>query len=297
MSGPEAVQVTGEFGVSPTITFDPPLTVREPSETVLIDGDAPDLSSGDPLLVDWVALDGSTGEVLGDTWATAPGVFSFTVDSLGEELYSAVNASGTNDRVLLLEPAPGEAGVAGSRVVVVDIRPARAQGDPVEPPGGLPKVSLAENGEPSVTIPDGDPPADRVEQLLIKGSGAQVQPDSVIIVQYSVVQWSDGEVRTTTWGPDSLPQTLDMTTALPGLTEGLLDHAEGSQILIVAPPEETTGDDTLVFVVDILAIVRDAQGDATPTATPTPAGTPTSTADAAPAGSASPEASPSEDAG
>lgn len=273
-TGPETVEVTGEFGVSPTVTFDPPLTVREPSLTVVIDGDGPPLAPGEPLLVDWVAIDGATGDVLADTWTSAPGVHTLTEESLGEELYRAVTASGTNDRVLLLEPAAGDAGVAGSRVVVTDVRPARAQGEPVPVPEGLPEVSLAANGEPIVSIPAAAPPADRVEQLLAKGTGAQVRPDSVLIVQYKVVQWSDNQVRASTWGEGALPQQLDMTTALPGLTEGLLDHTEGSQVLIIAPPEQTTGDDTLVFVVDILAVVRDAEASATPTATPTPAATP-----------------------
>lgn len=269
VSGPEAIEVTGDFGVRPTVTFDAPLSIKERSVTVVIDGEGPALAPGAPILIDWLAIDGTTGAELETTWQTAPDVFAFTAESLGDELYAAVAASGTNDRVLLIEPVSSASGVPGSRVVVADVRAARAQGTPVPPAAGLPVVTLADDGAPIVTFPGTAPPAERVEQLLIKGAGAQVEADSTLIVQYSVVQWSDGAVRVTTWGAGSLPQTLELETAIPGLSQGLLDHTVGSQVLLVVPPAEATGDDTLVFVIDILAVVHEP-GAAT--ASPTPSG-------------------------
>jgi peptidylprolyl isomerase len=267
-AGPEAVDVSGEFGVLPVVTFEVPLAVREPSVTVVLDADGPALVEGAPVLVDWIGFDGSTGEVIGETYTSAPEVFAFTRESMGDDLYAAVSASGTNDRVLYLEPATGEEGLPASHVVVVDVRPARAQGSAVAPQPGLPGVTLAEDGSPTVTIPGSPPPPDRVEQILIKGSGVQVEPGTELVVQFTAVRWSDGSVESTTWGQGELPQRLDLSTAIPGLALGLLDQTVGSQVLLVVPPAEALGTDTLVFVVDILAVVSGSETD--PSASPVP---------------------------
>jgi peptidylprolyl isomerase len=291
-AGPEAVDVSGDFGVLPVVTFDVPLAVREPSVSIVIDGDGSPLAEGDPVLVDWIGFDGSTGEVIGETYTSAPEIFALTRESLGDDLYAAVSGSGTNDRVLYLEPATGEAGLPASHVVVVDVRPARAQGTPVTPEPGLPGVTLAENGAPTVTIPGSPPPPDRLEQILIKGSGAQVEPGAELVVQFTAVRWSDGSVGATTWGPGELPQRLDLSTAIPGLATGLLDQTVGSQVMLVVPPAEALGTETLVFVVDILAVVAGSATD--PSASPVP--TASVTASPRPTAVPSDEPTPSQSA-
>ena len=275
-TGPEDVDVAGGFGARPTVTFDVPFAVTESSVTVVIDGEGPDLVDGAAVLLDWLAIDGSTGEVIAETYPSAPEVFAFTPESLGDALYSAVRGSGTNDRVLYLEPATGESGLPAANVVVVDIRPARAQGERFSPPSGLPGVQLAANGAPTITIPGGDPPPDRVEQVLIKGDGQQVAAGSELIVQFTRVRWSDGAVEATTWGEGSLPERLDLSESMLGLSLGLLDQTVGSQVLLVVPPAEATGADTRVFVVDILAVASEANGEEgaspVPTASVSPSG-------------------------
>lgn len=263
--GPESVEVSGDFGSVPTVTFPTPMVVEEASITTLVDGEGPDLVDGAPLLVDWIAFDGRTGEVIADTFATLPGVFVFTEDSLGSVLYHAVDGSGVNDRVLSLEPTTSD-GVESAQVTVVDVRPARAQGEPVTPVVGLPFVALDADGAPLVALPGTEAPADLVQQVLIKGDGEQVAEGDTLLVQYSAVGWADGAVQASTWGEGQLPQTVELASAIPGLQQGLLEQTVGSQVLLVVPPELAYGGDTLVFVVDILDVVHDP--DATPTPVP-----------------------------
>lgn len=262
--GPDDVEVTGEFGLRPTVTFETPLVVDTESVTTVIDGDGDELVEGAPVLVDWIGFDGSTGALLGETYATAPEVFAFSQESLGDDLYAAVAASGTGDRVLYLQPTEVATGVRGAHVVVVDVRPARAQGEQMAPGEGLPTVSLAEDGAPTISVPDGDPPATLIQHPLVRGAGEQVGAESLLIVQYTGVRWSDGGVEATTWGDGRLPQQLDMATTIPGLAQGLLDQTVGSQVLVVVPPDLAFGSDTLVFVVDVLALVRESEPAATP---------------------------------
>lgn len=274
-AGPEAVEITGPFGQLPTVTFDVPFAVRETTASVVHDGDGPPLDEGMPILVDWIALDGSTGEVIDETYTGAPDVFTYGRETMGEELFTAVSAAGINDRVLYLEPARGDTGLPASHIVVVDVRPARAQGEPVAPEGGLPQVSLAENGAPTVKIPGSHPPPDLVEQVLIRGPGAQVQQGAELLVQFTAVRWSDGGVEATTWDDDGLPVRLDLETANRGLQVGLLDKTVGSQVLLVVPRGQALGTDTLVYVVDILAVVSDPAAEPTPEPTGTAAPGPT----------------------
>lgn len=271
VAGPEAVEVAGELGAVPTVTFEVPLVVEEKSVTTVIDGGGVPIPEGAPVLVDWVAYDGSTGDVLSETYTTAPQVLSHTEDSMGEDLYGVLDDAGFGDRLLVLEPTAGEAGVPGSAVTVLDARAARASGVPVPPREGLPIVTLAEDGAPSVTIPATPPPAGLQQQVLIKGAGEQVEADSELLIQYTAVNWADGSVRATTWGAGLLPELREMSGAITGLQEGLLDQTVGSQVLLVVPPDEAYGDHTVVLVVDILAVVHEPQ--ARPTPSPTPSAT------------------------
>ena len=271
VAGPEAVEVVGELGAVPTVTFDVPLVVEEESVTTVIDGGGAPIAEGAPVLVDWVAFDGSSGDVTSETYTTAPQVLSHTEDSMGEDLYGVLGDAGFGDRLLVLEPTAGVAGVPGSAVTVLDVRAPRASGDPVPPRAGLPTVTLAEDGAPTVTLPGTPPPADLQQQVLIKGAGEQVAADSELLIQYTAVNWTDGAVRATTWGPGLQPELRQMSGAITGIQEGLLDQTVGSQVLLVVPPDKAYGDDTVVLVVDILAVVHEPQ--ARPTATPTPSAT------------------------
>ena len=111
-------------------------------------------------------------------------------------------------------------------------------------------------------MPDAPPPEDLVVQPLLRGSGPQVQPGQVIIVQYQGVAWSDGTVFDSSWEPGELPTPfpIGVNSVLPGWDLGLVEQTVGSQVLLVVPPSLGFGagdtelaDETLVFVVDILA--------------------------------------------
>lgn len=258
---PEAeVVVTGEPRSMPELDYEVPLTVSEPVVEVISPGTGPELVDGEPILVDYYAESGGDASVVGETYSTDPKPYQLSAEALGQDIYQALSGQTVGTRLLHVVP-PAE-GQSAPTVTVFDILPTRASGEPVPPREDLPTVELAENGEPTVTIPPTEPPDDLVVAPLIRGTGPQVLPGQVVTVQYVGVRWSDGSVFDSSWAPGKLPSPFQIGVGqvIEGWDVGLVEQTVGSQVLLVVPPEMAYGgsehelaDETLVFVVDILA--------------------------------------------
>ncbi|MDO8107564.1 FKBP-type peptidyl-prolyl cis-trans isomerase [Isoptericola sp. b441] len=254
-----SVEVAGEPGKAPELHFTTPLDVPRQRVRVLAPGDGPELADGHPVLLDFYAESAQDGSVIAETYSGEPRAYTMSPDSLGPDLYNALHGRHVGARIL--QEAPGREGYPAT-VAVYDILPTRASGETVSPRRGLPTVTRGPNGKPTVSVPDADPPTDVVAQPLIRGDGPQVEPGQVITVQYVGVTWSDGKVFDSTWADGKLPADFPIGVgSLPkGWDEGLLEQTVGSQVLLVLPPgagfagtEKDLSDQTVVFVVDILA--------------------------------------------
>ncbi|WP_250444786.1 FKBP-type peptidyl-prolyl cis-trans isomerase [Actinotalea sp. C106] len=253
------VVVTGESGEVPELAYEMPLVIEEAMTEVVWEGQGPAVVEGEPVLVNFYAEDGAEGTVLGETFSSDPKPYLLSPDALGVDIYEALEGRTVGSRILHM--VPGDASTPPT-VAVFDLLPTRAEGEQVEAREGLPTVELAGTGEPSITIPDVEPPGDLVVQPLQRGSGDQVAPGQVVTVQYTGVAWSDGAVFDTTWAPGKLPATfpIGVGSVIAAWDEGLVEQTVGSQVLLVAPPamgyggdETELSEETLVFVVDILA--------------------------------------------
>ena len=145
---------------------------------------------------------------------------------------------------------------------VVAISPSRAEGEAVSPVEGLPVVTLADDGSPSIEVPDGtQEPGELVAQTLIRGAGPEVATGQVVAVQYTGWLW-DGTVFDSSWGGGApLTTQIGVGSVIMGWDEGLVGQTVGSQVLLVIPSDLAYGaegsgqippDATLIFVVDIL---------------------------------------------
>ncbi|MCL3861886.1 FKBP-type peptidyl-prolyl cis-trans isomerase [Actinotalea sp. K2] len=258
-SAPEVV-VTGEPGQVPVLEYEAPLTVGEARAEVVWEGEGPSVADGQPILVDYYAEAGADASLVGETFTSDPRPYLLSAEALGVDIYRALSGRTVGSRILHL--APPSDGQSSSTVAVFDLLPTRAAGEPVEPRDGLPTVELAENGEPTVTIPEGEPPSELVVQPLIKATGPQVEPMQVITVQFTGVRWSDGTVFDSSWDPGKLPAPfpIGVGSVIAGWDEGLVEQTVGSQVLLIIPPslgyggtDQELATETLVFVVDILA--------------------------------------------
>jgi peptidylprolyl isomerase len=122
---------------------------------------------------------------------------------------------------------------------------------------------FAENGQPTVTIPDAAPPAELKVATVITGDGAEVQAGDSVTVQYQGVNWTTGEVFDESWG--SAPATFSTDGVIQGFGDAMVGQTVGSRVVVIIPPALGYGpqggnasagigaEDTLVFVIDILA--------------------------------------------
>ncbi len=254
------VVVTGEPGVAPLLEYETPFVISEPRVEVVWEGAGPPVQEGEPILVDFYAEAGQDASVVGETYSSEPKAYLLSAEALGVDIFTALQGQTVGSRILNLVPpvdGPGPATIA-----VFDILPTRAQGEAVEPREGLPVVELGADGEPSISVPDTAPPTDLVVQPLIRGSGRQVAAGQVITVQFTGVSWSDGSTFDTSWGDGKLPAPfpIGVASVIEGWDVGLVEQTVGSQVLLVIPPrlgfggtDNELADETLVFVVDILA--------------------------------------------
>ena len=274
----DAVSVSGDAGAEPTVTFEAPLAPKATERTVVTEGTGDAIEEGDAVAISYAAYNATTGAKLtAGGFGDAAGLTVNVVNGQGviPGILKGVACSNVGDRVAVVFPPAdgfGEAGntdlgVAGTDqlLFVIDIKeklPTRATGEDQEPTDGFPEVKLADDGEPTVTMPKGDPPADLAVEVLKKGDGAEVTETSTVTVQYTGAIWATGTVFDQSWGVG--PTSFPVSGLITGFTQGLVGQTVGSQVVIVIPPgelgyeggNETAGisaTDTLVFVVDIIA--------------------------------------------
>ena len=275
----DAVTVAGDLGTEPTVTFDTGLATTVTQRTIAIEGPGEEVPAGGTATVAYVLYDATTGERVdgygyGDDESVA---FTADVTTVLAGIAKSIGCTTVGSRVVTVV-APDDAfgddgytdlGIAGgdTLIFVMDIEaliPTRADGVDQPVVDGLPTVVLDDDGAPTITLPATDAPTELQLAVLKLGSGDVVAADSSVIVQYTGVLWSTGEVFEQSWA-SSGPVSLVVDEVPAGLAAALTGQPVGSQVLVVVPPAlghgEATADstnelagETLVFVVDILAI-------------------------------------------
>ncbi|QFG26750.1 FKBP-type peptidyl-prolyl cis-trans isomerase [Actinomadura sp. WMMB 499] len=101
---------------------------------------------------------------------------------------------------------------------------------------------------------------------LVQGEGPEVKGGQLVALQYAGYFWRNGQVFNSTWG-EGHPAAVTIGTGevLKGWDEALVGRRVGSRLVLVVPPSlgygekglsqyGIRGDDTLVFVVDLLGV-------------------------------------------
>lgn len=279
-SGPasDAVDVQGALGAEPEVFFDAPLETAVTQRAVVLEGDGDEVEAGDVVSVNLALYNGATGELASTTPFSTSGAGVFVqvgTDRMLPGLVATLLCSTEGSRVvgvLAPEDAFGDAGQPdlgigpGTTLVYVfdvlyivgDQAAGEAQPELGSP---FPEIEWDADGRPTVTIPDADPPAELKIGLVIKGDGPIVGPDDEFTIHYQGVNWRTGEIFDESWG--GAPRSF--TNVISGFKKAVVGQTVGSRVVVLIPPEEGYGDsgnpnagiegtDTLVFVIDILAV-------------------------------------------
>lgn len=279
-TGIDAVTVKGENNAKPTVEFKKPFAVKETAAKVLAEGKGDKLAKGQQVIVDYVGLNGRDGKEFDSSWKGGkPATFKLADGALIKGFITGLVGQKIGSRVLIAIPSKDgyadgneQAGIkkGDSLLFVVDVKNAykplaKAEGDAVTPPAGLPAVTVDKTNTPTaITIPKTAVPTKLVVQPLIKGKGAKVTAENTINFHYIASNWRTAKKFDSSW---DRKQALDLPlaqTSVKGLTEGLVGQTVGSRVLLIMPPDKGFGTDlegtdvkktdTTVFVVDILGV-------------------------------------------
>ena len=119
--------------------------------------------------------------------------------------------------------------------------------------------------KPDVSIPEGTPPAELVLEDLEVGTGDEAVAGTRVTVHYVGVAWSDGRQFDASWDRnDTFTFGLGAGQVIAGWDEGVAGMRVGGRRRITIPPHKgygaqgaggvIKGGETLVFVVDLLAV-------------------------------------------
>lgn len=101
------VEVTGEVGEQPTMTFDQPFDADETTTRVLTEGDGVAIGPNLVATFHFVLVNGRDGSILGTSYAEAPASLEFE-DSLLPGIYKGLDGVTAGSRVLVgIAPADG----------------------------------------------------------------------------------------------------------------------------------------------------------------------------------------------
>jgi peptidylprolyl isomerase len=272
----------GGTNTAPTVTFKTkPLKVTATTTKVITAGKGAKLTKANAITFNYVLFNGKDGKQIESSFGKQPAGMDLSSASLLPGLTKGLAGQQVGSRLLLAIPPVDAFGAQGNAqagfgptdtvVFFIDLVSAStplatATGAAVPPKAGLPTATVDGAKAAVITVPKTAAPTKLIVQPLIKGAGAVVKTGQTIKVSYTGVLWKDGKKFDASADHGSSFDTVIGTgSVITGWDKGLVGQTVGSRILLVVPPAEGYGTkgsppligpkDTLVFVVDILAVV------------------------------------------
>ncbi len=296
-SASKTIEVAGEVGADLELTSKTPVSVEASERSILKEGEGDKPTAEQTIEVAMSMFNGADGTSLQQV-AASP--IPAAQDQLSTWAYDGIRCAVPGEQIAIVTPyaevfgeaAAADTGLEGlteedSIVIVMEFGEVadsaesaepgtlesddllkRAEGKAVAAPEGFPSVTLADDGAPTITMPEGaDAPTELSIATLIEGDGETVQAGDRVYVNYRGVIWRTGEEFDSSWSRGA-PIDFLTTEVIGGFQQALEGQKVGSQIISVVPAEdggygaarlEQMGhepDDVMVFVLDILGTVH-----------------------------------------
>ncbi|NHA68358.1 FKBP-type peptidyl-prolyl cis-trans isomerase [Phycicoccus flavus] len=278
----EAVQVTGAESKEPTVKVDAPIDLPRTESEVIDQGDGAEIQQDDLVSLQAVLVNGADGKTLTSTWKQGPVGLDLGSEGLFASFKSQLPGKTVGSRVVIASTPADAYGDTGNEelgvgkddpvIFVLDLVGATkvldsAQGTDVAPKKGLPTVKMNDGKPATITVPKGaKAPKNTVVQPLIEGEGAKVKEGQTVRVSYTGALFRNGKVFDSSANRPQQPYfefPVGQGQVIKGWDDSIVGQKVGSRLLLVIPPKDgygsagsgdtIKGNDTLVFVVDILA--------------------------------------------
>ena len=133
----------------------------------------------------------------------------------------------------------------------------------------MPAVTGAVGEQASISIPGGQPAPTKIESsVLVQGNGAQLADGQAVVVDYTLMDWTDAKMIGSTYSTNGQPNktqefVLGASSTLASWNQVLVHAMVGSRVEIVTPPSGAfgtkgaasygiSGKDDLVYVIDVV---------------------------------------------
>jgi peptidylprolyl isomerase len=275
----DAVQIAGEVGEQPEVTWSSQMTAGKIESETLVTGEGAALEEGDQALAHlWIGNGYTQSQAFSthDEDATAELV---TVDAQLPPFLAAVEGATIGSRIAVTSSAEEAFGAAGnaalgignkdSVLVVVDLVSGIDEGPTGTGPRGPAWVPALELDKGVVSGFDFDgvpePTAELRKAVLVKGDGVAVEKGNAIVVRYLGQVYGGKkpfDENFSTGTPTSF--AIGTGAVIKGWDKALVGATVGTRMVIAVPPDLGYGDkgnpdagiertDTLYFVIDVLA--------------------------------------------
>jgi len=276
----DAVAVGGTDKAPTLVLKTKPMTVKATTIKVITAGKGAKTSKAKPVIFNYALFNGKDGKQIDTSFGKKVAGIDLSSESVLKGLLTGMIGQPLGSRVLVAIPpvdafgAEGnaQAGVGATDTVVFlidllsEVTPLpAATGTAVPPKAGLPTATVDGAKPAQIIVPKTAAPTKLVVQPLIKGAGPVVKAEQTLMINYTGVLWKDGK-KFDASGDRGKPfhTPIGVGQVVPGWDKGLVGQTVGSRILLVVPPADGYGPkgsppkigakDTMVFVVDILAV-------------------------------------------
>ena len=267
----DSVEVAGELGAKPDVTFEAPLEFSATERTVIVEGEGEQATADDSVRAELTMYNAETGAEIVSTGHDGTQSVEVALDGTWPAgITKALTCLAEGGRVVVaITPEDGYGDAGNPQAGIEPGTPLVIVADRVAPPppptpqaweSDVPAVEYGSDGTPTVAIPDVDPPAEFRLTVLEEGTGPVVEDGATVSVFYHGVSWDTGEMFDESWGEQ--PAQFSTGGVIPGFRGALVGQKVGSTIIATIPPDLAYGPEggasalagqTLVFLVQIEA--------------------------------------------
>lgn len=276
--GLDQLEVSGDFGAEPELTWKDSVTVTKTESETLIEGDGDTVENGDLVLTSLLLANGVDEKVLANDFADGgePQLIPLS-DQLIPALRDQLDGATIGSRIAIAAPPEDAFGENGNPqlgignedtvVFVMDVTGTVASepdGAAQDPAPWMPKV-IETDGSPTGLDFAGTPKPTKDLQVgyLIKGSGDETAPGDQLYVNYLGQVYGGKEPFDDSYSTGQpFNFVLGQSQVVKGWDQGLEGVPVGSRVILAIPPDlgygkkgqgDIKANDTMYFVIDVLA--------------------------------------------